>query len=182
MTTARLLFSLAFLKRLPRTGWLRAGVHPSLAETVAEHSWGTSIIAVILALSEEEDPGRCVLLASLHDLPEEVSGDPSPIQVALLRNLGISKGALDEEAASMQLEDLPGPLASFFRDALSEYRNGQSASSRMARDANVLDRGIQALLYRKQGYSTEGISEEVAGLLQTRSARDLWVSVQEAAS
>ncbi|MGL4648612.1 MAG: HD domain-containing protein, partial [Caldilineaceae bacterium] len=63
------------LKRLPRTGWLLAGVRP--AESVADHSYATALLALALAdsinrdpqaqgLSEVLDVGRVLQIALLH--------------------------------------------------------------------------------------------------------------------
>ena len=72
-----LLLQANVLKTTPRTGWhLRWVPDP---ENVAAHSWGTAMVALVLAeMSDVElDRGRMLTMAMLHDLAEtEVSDIP----------------------------------------------------------------------------------------------------------
>ena len=72
------------LKRLPRTGWLLAGVQP--CESVADHTCATALLALSLAATINAEPaahglarpldmGRVVTLTLLHDLAESVLTD-----------------------------------------------------------------------------------------------------------
>ncbi|MHA2085422.1 MAG: HD domain-containing protein [Candidatus Thorarchaeota archaeon] len=63
------------LKQLRRTGWDLSGVHISDGESVASHTWGTSLIALMIALKlrsdgQDVDMGKLLAMASIHDLPE----------------------------------------------------------------------------------------------------------------
>ena len=67
------LFEAGMLKRLPRTGWLNAGIkHP---ETVAEHSHRTALLGAVLAVMEGADPAKVALMGVLHDTQETRVGD-----------------------------------------------------------------------------------------------------------
>ena len=67
------LFEAGTLKRLPRTGWLNAGIkHP---ETIAEHSHRTALIGAILAVMEGADPAKVALMGVVHDTQETQVGD-----------------------------------------------------------------------------------------------------------
>ena len=72
------------LKRLPRTGWLLAGVPQP--ESVADHCFATTLLALALAESINTDPaahgldealdvGRVLRVALLHDLAEALITD-----------------------------------------------------------------------------------------------------------
>lgn len=51
------------------------------AQTVAEHVYGSLLIAVELCRAEEEDPGAVLLTLLYHDAPELVTGDvPAPVK------------------------------------------------------------------------------------------------------
>ncbi|WP_369777858.1 HD domain-containing protein [Streptomyces sp. R33] len=56
---ARFLYEAGTLKHTRRTGWWMAGVNDP--ESVAEHSWRTSLIASVIAKLEGADPVECML-------------------------------------------------------------------------------------------------------------------------
>lgn len=61
------------LKKIPRTGWVRANV-PN-PESVADHSYETALIVSIIADSLNLDHSKLVRAALVHDLAESVTGD-----------------------------------------------------------------------------------------------------------
>jgi putative hydrolase of HD superfamily len=66
-------FEAGALKRLPRTGWLNAGIkHP---ESVAEHSHRTGLIGAVLAVMEGADAAKVALMGVVHDTQETRVGD-----------------------------------------------------------------------------------------------------------
>src|ERR671914_48325 len=67
------------LKRLDRTGWVLCGL-PAGAESVAAHSYGVALTAMLLAdevraRGAEVDVERVLRIALLHDLQETRTGD-----------------------------------------------------------------------------------------------------------
>ena len=102
------------LKLLPRTGWLFAGVRQP--ESVAEHSYATCWLALLLAeeintqwqqvgLDAPLNVNRVVLIALVHDLAESLVTD-LPKRTTLLIGKTTKHAA---EAAAMQilLQKLP---------------------------------------------------------------------------
>ncbi len=68
------------LGNLPRTGWLLRGVPPSIAETVAEHSFLVAILALFMGRALIRDGlhinlDKVLTLALIHDIPEAIEGD-----------------------------------------------------------------------------------------------------------
>ena len=61
------------LKRVRRRGWVLRGV--TEPESVADHSFRTALLALVLARDDSFDRGRCVAMALVHDLAEAVVGD-----------------------------------------------------------------------------------------------------------
>lgn len=55
-SVANLLYEMGTLKQGRRSGWWMAGVRDP--ESIAEHSWRTSLIASIIAKLEGADPAR----------------------------------------------------------------------------------------------------------------------------
>ena len=71
---------LVSLCNLPRTGWLLRGVPPSIAETVAEHTFLVATLALLISKELIKDglridTGKLLTLALLHDVPEAIEGD-----------------------------------------------------------------------------------------------------------
>ena len=73
-------FEIAHLKQLYRQGWLRRGIPRERCESVAEHTFGTALLAWWLAQAyfPDLDSVRVLRLALLHDLGEVYAGDLIP--------------------------------------------------------------------------------------------------------
>ena len=73
-------FEIAHLKQLYRQGWLRKGIHRERCKSVAEHTFGTALLAWWLAQAyfPDLDSVRVLRLALLHDLGEVYAGDLIP--------------------------------------------------------------------------------------------------------
>src|SRR5262249_49775963 len=67
------LHEVGYLKKVPRTGWFMTGV--DRPESVAEHSFRTAIVGIVLATMQGADAGKTALLCLLHDSPETRVGD-----------------------------------------------------------------------------------------------------------
>lgn len=64
------------LKDLERTGWkLHEVPNP---ESVADHSFRTAVMALILAKKLDLNTDKCVKMALIHDLSEVIAGDITP--------------------------------------------------------------------------------------------------------
>jgi putative hydrolase of HD superfamily len=64
----RVLVQTGRLKTLRRAGWLRIGLTDG--ESVADHSFGTALLALLLATDLDVDRDRVIKLALVHDLAE----------------------------------------------------------------------------------------------------------------
>jgi putative hydrolase of HD superfamily len=82
------------MKRLLRTGWIRAGVPKCDIESLADHSWGVAVLTYLLCLQENEhrmrnkivpllNTEKAVLMALFHDFAESeyLDIDKSPTNV-----------------------------------------------------------------------------------------------------
>jgi putative hydrolases of HD superfamily len=141
---AHFLFEAGTLKNARRTGWWMAGVRDP--ESVAEHSWRTSLIASVIAKLEGADPARAALLAVWHDTQETRTGD--------VNHLGKKYAAPgDPEAVTAdQTRGMPELLASAVQEVVAEYEAKESPEAVCARDADKLECMLQGIEYRAQGY------------------------------
>ena len=83
--------SLSRIKMIPRSGWISHGISLRDVESVADHSFSTTVLAMWLADLEVSNGRRVNLervlrLALLHDLPEALTFD---ISKSYLEYLGI---------------------------------------------------------------------------------------------
>ncbi len=141
-------FEVQHLKQLYRQGWLRRGVGPEHAESVADHTFATALLAILLAdhLRPELDAARVLRLALLHDLGEAHAGDLTPGD-------GVpptDKHRLERESVRRILGKLPGGdrhLALW-----EEYEQGHTPEARFVRQIDRLEMALQALVYETQGH------------------------------
>lgn len=142
--TARFLYEIGTLKRIPRAGWLMAGV--PAPESVAEHTFRTAVVGYVLACAAGADPARTALLCLFHDLHEARVGDLHAMAKRYLSAAGAERASVKD-----QTESLPGDLRENLRQYAAEFHEGATLESRLARDADRLECLLQALEYRSQG-------------------------------
>lgn len=65
------------LKTQPRTGWVDRGVPREKTESIADHMYRMSIIAMAIP-NREIKIDRCVKIALVHDIAESLVGDITP--------------------------------------------------------------------------------------------------------
>ncbi len=135
--THALLLEALTLKNLSRTGWvLRKGPR----ESVAEHTYGTAIIALVLARMEKltaSDEAALVRLALLHDLHEARIGDLVPSQ----------KARIKPDEAKVEREMLSG--TPFEKEIKLLRKKGKLCT--LANDADKLDMLLRAVENKKGG-------------------------------
>jgi putative hydrolase of HD superfamily len=153
------LLELQRLKRLDRTGWVLRGL-PAGAESVAAHSYGVALAAMLLAdecvaRGVEVDVERVLRIALLHDLAETRTGD-MPRTVADYYGAEVRKRA--ERAAFDDI--MRGACA---RDAEvygalhADYEERAGLEARLVKAADVVDLLAQALAFERAG--ARGLNE-----------------------
>jgi len=160
-STLEALLQLASLERLPRTGWLLAGL--PVAESVAAHALGTALVA--LALGPRVEPAlavdRAVALAVVHDAAEALLGD-LPRAGAELLPPG-AKHLAEARAEELLLGALSGgPAGSTALERARELREGKSREARFVRLCDKLQLGVRLVGYLRAG--ARGLDGFRAGL------------------
>lgn len=130
------------LKRTKRTGWVQRGVRD--AESVADHSWGSALIALALAKQLKADASKAVKMALVHDLAESKIGDIAPSDTARAKKRSLEKAALKSILANVKARD-----AKEIAELLSEYDSCRTRTAKLVRDAGNLDMLLQALEYER---------------------------------
>ena len=131
------------LKTLARAGWLRVGIDNP--ESVADHSWGLSLLAVYLC-PPDLNRTRVLELCTIHDLPEVIVGDITPHD-----NISKREKHRLESLAAQNL--LPPPLL----DLWKEYQEGTTPESQFVHSLDKLEMAIQAKIYAPQANTEEFI-------------------------
>ncbi len=142
-------FSLGFLKRLQRTGWIKRG-DTSLSDTVASHSFRTAIIGYYLAQEIGVDAKKVALGCLVHDLHEYLTGDLDPEMKLYLK---------EDKLKIMEDIGLEGELKELWLDI---YRKKDEDWVKVVKDADLLETLIQAL---EENVSTQDIVKNVISRL-----------------
>ncbi|WFE92677.1 HD domain-containing protein [Micromonospora sp. WMMD987] len=139
----RFIFEAGVLKRAARTGWWFAGVKDP--ESIADHSFRTALIGMMLAAMEGADPARVSMLCVLHDTQETRITDIPHIARRYLTAAPNTTVTADQVAAC------PPAVADLVNAAVAEYEAGETPEAIVARDADKLECLVQAVEYRHQG-------------------------------
>lgn len=145
MNTLAALTSLLALDRLPRTGWLLAGIEDP--ETIAGHVVSTAhlVLALAPAVDPPLDVDRALALTIVHDSPEAWTGDlPKQVSAALAPGV---KDALEARVA----DELLSGLSETARARHAEYAARESREARFARICDKLQLGVRLLAYQRAG-------------------------------
>jgi len=137
------------LKSIPRTGWLQAGIDSP--ETVAEHTYRTALLSMVMADIQGLDTDRALRMSLLHDLAEAETGDLTPEQK------GEDHQKLEAEALNSLLSLLPKQIADRYRSLWEEYEEASSPEAKLVHQADKLEMVLQALEYEEAGASPEGL-------------------------
>jgi len=145
------LIELQRLKRLDRTGWTLRGL-PNGTESVASHSFGVSVTAMLLAdkftaQGITVDIEKVLRIALLHDWAEVRVGD-MPRTATLYFGSDARKTA--ETAAFLDVVDTVDADGSY-ADLYSDYERRESLEARLVKAADVLDLLIQVYALERAG-------------------------------
>jgi putative hydrolases of HD superfamily len=145
------LIELQRLKRLDRTGWILRGL-PNGTESVASHSFGVSVTAMLLAdkvvaQGVEVDLEKVLRIALLHDWAEVRVGD-MPRTATLYFGSDARKHA--ETTAFLDVVDRVDADGSY-AILYSDYERRESFEARLVKAADVLDLLIQVYALERAG-------------------------------
>lgn len=134
---------------MPRKGWMsKVGIeHP---ESVADHSYGTAIMAMVLSDLHNLDTEKILKMALLHDLAESITGDFMPEEISKE-----NKKNAEDDAMKEIFSKLPINLAEQYDNIWQEYIQANTKESILVHEIDKLEMAIQAAKYSSEGFSTE---------------------------
>lgn len=130
------------LKTTKRAGWARRGI--KLPESVADHSFGTALLALILSDKLGFDSGKVVKMALIHDLAESKVGDITPHDGVSRKEKEILEGR-----AIMGLSRSLGADGKELLSLWKEYEERETKEAKFVKSLDKLETIFQASEYGK---------------------------------
>ncbi|MGD0690483.1 MAG: HD family hydrolase [Candidatus Bathyarchaeia archaeon] len=173
------MLSLARMKSIPRSGWITHGVSLQDVESVADHSFSTCSLALLISdleaqRGEHVNIERVLRLALLHDLSESLTFDISKAYLEYLGPRGAAiKRDLEHSAWKYIVDGLHNPKLHRSYSALQkEFDAEKTFESRIVRAADRLDILLQVIEYRRRGYPEYMLADLWSGTIKKlRSCR-----------
>jgi len=133
------------LKALYRQGWLQREVPAEKTESVADHSFGIALLALLLC-PLELDKLKVLEIALLHETGECIIGDLTPWD-----------NITEEEKSRMELEAVEEILTQLpdgkrLIGLWKEFEYETSEEGKFVRQLDKLEMGLQAEVYKKLGF------------------------------
>ena len=146
------LIELQRLKRLDRTGWTLRGL-PNGTESVAAHSFGVSVTAMLLADAFithgiPVNVEKVLRMALLHDWAEVRVGD---MPRTATQYFGVEARKDAESAAFSDLVREVDERKETYVHLYNDYEQRSSLEARLVKAADVLDLLIQVLAFERAG-------------------------------
>lgn len=171
MTLGEFIRAAAGLKELKRAGWIEK-FSMTDGESVADHSFGAAITAMVLSDAMGLDSERAVKMALLHDIAESEIGDITPDSMPHDK-----KEKMETEAFLRIASMLPEGMRAEYASIWDEFCAGKTPEARIVAQADKIDMALQAVTYERAGRASRAgasvfvdaasmaIKDEVAGTL-----------------
>lgn len=134
------------LKNLVRTGWAIWHVDRERIESVAEHVYGTQMLAIAM-YSEYQydfDLEKVILMLAIHELEEISIGDYTPFDITEEEKQKLGHAAIHKTLEGLSLGDK-------LEKIILEYDERITPESKFAHFCDKLEADIQGCLYDQEG-------------------------------
>jgi len=139
------------LKSVRRKGW-KDKLGMKNPESVAEHCFAMSAIAMVLSDQKKLDTHKVLKMALLHDLAEALVGDITPEQMPRSK-----KKSLEDAAMKTILQTLDSTLRGSYWRIWQEYQEQKTKESVFLHQIDKLEMALQAKVYHVRGHSESQI-------------------------
>lgn len=165
------------LKRTKRAGWLRCGVAEADCESVADHTFGVALLALLLPSTAKlnVDRDHCVTLALVHDLAESIVGDITPHD-----GIDPADKRRREEAAIRELATTLGDDA--ILTLWFEFEAAETPEAKLVRELDVIEMAVQARAYERGGKLTAADATKFIASARSRVASAVGTRLLDATS
>ena len=155
------------LKKTSRKGW-KEKVGVQCPESVADHSYGTAIMAMIFSDRLHLDTEKIIKMALLHDLAESVTGDFMPNEISKE-----TKKCVEDEMMQEILSKLPEGLVDKYYSLWKDYAMQSSQEAILLHEIDRLEMAIQAAKYAGEGLSKEKLDEFIESARKEIKSKEL---------
>jgi len=135
------------LKNLLRTGWVDWGIKADRLESVAEHIYGTQMLA--FAIDSEYELGlnmnKVIFMLAFHELGESIIGDINAVKPTG----GLNKHVLEEKAVSEILKPLK--LGDKVKKLFDEFEAQETKEAKFAKMVDKFECDLQCKFYDEHG-------------------------------
>ncbi|KON27872.1 hypothetical protein AC481_03555 [miscellaneous Crenarchaeota group archaeon SMTZ-80] len=147
-------FTVGEAKKLRRTGWKREA-KIMLAETIAEHMYRVTILAMVISDIRKLDTEKVIKMSLLHDLSEVLTGDLTPVD---RERLGIEE-TLQKERKALEkiLNNFPKKIKENYLNIWIETQKLETDEARLVNSIDKLEMAIQAIEYIRDGYDENNL-------------------------
>ena len=135
------------LKNIPRQGW-KDKLDMNNVESVADHSYSTAIMSMVLSDLEGFDTEKIIKMALLHDLAESIVGDMTPDKINDKRKIN-----RENKAMKQILENLPSNLSQEYIVLWDDFQKNSSKEANFLHEIDKLEMAFQAKFYLDKGIS-----------------------------
>ena len=134
----------SYLKQLFRQGWLQREIPQPMCESVAEHTLGVTLLAMLLMDTEfpRLDMVKVLKMAILHDFGEIFVGDIIPGDLERRRD------KIKKEKLSFERVFKNFPIREDYLNIWEEYNNGDTPESQFVQQIDKLEMALQAKVYQ----------------------------------
>ena len=164
------------LKNIPRQGW-KNKLDMNNVESVADHSYSTAMMSMVLSDLEGLDTEKIIKMALLHDLAESVVGDITPDRITNKRKIYV------ENKAMMQiLENLPTSVSQQYIILWDDFQKNSSKEANLLHEIDRLEMAFQAKFYLDNGVSKEKLRsffKTANNEIRNKQLRDILSSILE---
>ncbi len=145
-----LLGEIGRLKSIKRAGWVLKGV-PDV-ESVADHSFRTAMMALLLARKNGLDENKCVKMALIHDVAESIVGDVTPHDIMTPEE----KHVLERQAFNRLFDGtVHGDIISLW----DEYEARETPEAKFVYELDKMEMLVQAYEYEMRHGKTVDLGE-----------------------
>jgi putative hydrolase of HD superfamily len=130
------------LKNIVRTGWLDWGVDRKCVESIAEHVYGTQMLAISMwsEFGYNIDIKKVLTMLAVHELEETVIGDLTMFQIDKK-----TKAEMGHKAVKEILSKLSGGAT--FEELVLEFDERKTPEAQFAYQCDKLECDIQSKIY-----------------------------------
>ena len=134
------------LKDIVRTGWKNWNIERERVESIAEHIYGTQMLAIAMYSEYKYDIDiyKVILMLSIHELEEIIIGDFNPFEISKKEKEMLGHKAIIKVLSPLVEKDE-------LKSIIFEFDEAETKEAKFAYQCDKLECDIQCKLYDEEG-------------------------------